>query len=94
MFDRRDLIHAYSRCQAIEDGVLIDATATAREAGIRYPVDLTTTWGLAGQPTAPGGGRQKIASSSCFCHRRRSYCPVAEPTDTVPALFLPREACS
>jgi hypothetical protein len=42
------LIHAYSRSQAIEDGVLIDATATAREAGIRYPVALTATQGLAG----------------------------------------------
>jgi hypothetical protein len=41
MFDQSDLIHAYSRSQAIEDGVLIDATATAREAGIRYPVALT-----------------------------------------------------
>jgi hypothetical protein len=41
MFDEADLIHRYTRAQAIEDGVLIDVSATAREAGIRYPVALT-----------------------------------------------------
>ena len=41
MFEHRDLIHSYSRAQAIADGVLIDVSATAREAGIRYPVALT-----------------------------------------------------
>ena len=41
MFDESDLIHSYSRAQAIEDGILIDVSATAREAGIRYPVALT-----------------------------------------------------
>ena len=30
-----------ARAQALEDGVLVDATATAREAGFRYPVALT-----------------------------------------------------
>jgi hypothetical protein len=41
MFEDSDLIHSYSRAQAIADGVLIDVSATAREAGIRYPVALT-----------------------------------------------------
>ena len=41
MFEDADLIHRYSRAQAIEDGVLIDVTATAKEAGFRYPVALT-----------------------------------------------------
>jgi hypothetical protein len=41
MFDHTDIISRYSRAQAIEDGVLIDVSATAREAGIRYPVALT-----------------------------------------------------
>jgi hypothetical protein len=41
MFEASDWIHSYSRAQAIADGVLIDVTATAREAGIRYPVALT-----------------------------------------------------
>jgi hypothetical protein len=34
-------ISVYTRAQALEDGALIDARATAREAGIRYPVALT-----------------------------------------------------
>ena len=41
MFEKSDLIHSYTRAQAIADGVLIDAGATAKEAGIRYPVALT-----------------------------------------------------
>ena len=36
-----DLIYSYSRSQAIEDGVLIDATAMAQEAGFKWPVALT-----------------------------------------------------
>jgi len=42
-FEGFDLIHSYSRQQAIEDGVLIDVTATAREAGFTFPVALTAT---------------------------------------------------
>lgn len=36
-----EVISSYSRAQAIEDGVLIDVSATAREAGIRFPVAMT-----------------------------------------------------
>jgi hypothetical protein len=36
-----DLIHRYTRADALRDGVLIDVSQTAREAGIRYPVALT-----------------------------------------------------
>lgn len=39
------VVASYSRVQAIEDGVLIDVTAMAREAGFRWPVALThTAW--------------------------------------------------
>jgi hypothetical protein len=41
MFNEKDLIFAYTRSQAIEDGVLVDVTTTAREAGLKYPVALT-----------------------------------------------------
>jgi hypothetical protein len=41
MFEEADLIHRYSRADAFRDGVLIDVTATAREAGIRSSVALT-----------------------------------------------------
>lgn len=36
-----DVISAYSRAQAIEDGVLVDVTQTASEAGFRLPVAVT-----------------------------------------------------
>lgn len=35
-------IHTYKRSQALEDGVLIDVSSTAREAGIVWPVALTS----------------------------------------------------
>src|SRR5438874_9667984 len=41
MFENADLIHRYSRADALRDGVLVDVSATGREAGIRYPVALT-----------------------------------------------------
>jgi hypothetical protein len=41
MFENADLIHSYTRVQAIADGVLIDVSATAKEAGFRFPVALT-----------------------------------------------------
>jgi hypothetical protein len=41
MFENSDLIHRYTRAQAIADGVLIDVSQTAKEAGFTYPVALT-----------------------------------------------------
>jgi hypothetical protein len=41
MFENADLIHRYTRADAIRDGVLIDVSETTREAGIRYPAALT-----------------------------------------------------
>jgi len=35
------VIYAYTRSQAVADGVQVDATATAQEAGIKFPVFLT-----------------------------------------------------
>lgn len=41
IFQDADLISVYTRAQAIEDGVLIDVTATAREAGFVLPVAIS-----------------------------------------------------
>jgi hypothetical protein len=41
MFENADLIHRYTRANALHDGVLIGVSETAREAGIRRPVALT-----------------------------------------------------
>lgn len=35
IFTVEDIISTYSRAQAIEDGVLVDVTETAKEAGIK-----------------------------------------------------------
>jgi hypothetical protein len=41
-----DVIYAYTRAQAIEDGVLIDVSELAKEAGIKFPTALTSAvWG-------------------------------------------------
>ena len=41
-----EAISVYTRAQAIEDGQLIDVSATAREAGIVWPVAMTSAaWG-------------------------------------------------
>lgn len=36
-----DVIHTYTRAQALADGVLIDISPLAAEAGFRYPVTVT-----------------------------------------------------
>jgi hypothetical protein len=41
MFENADLIHRYSRADAIRDGVLVDVTGPATGAGFKYPVALT-----------------------------------------------------
>jgi hypothetical protein len=47
MDNESPVIFSYSREQAIADGVLIDCTELAREAGFRYPVVLTRgAWDL------------------------------------------------
>ena len=36
-----EIIHAYTRAQAIEDGFLVDLSELAREAGFKYPLAVT-----------------------------------------------------
>lgn len=59
-----EIIHAYSRADALRDGVLIDVTSTAREAGFKIPVALTAAvyedcvrWDDEDDPTQDEGGR-------------------------------------
>ncbi len=41
LFGRDSLVYGYSRAQALEDGVLVDVSTMAQEAGFRFPVALT-----------------------------------------------------
>ena len=38
-----EVIYSYTRAQAVADGVQVEVTSIAREAGIRFPVFLTRT---------------------------------------------------
>ena len=38
-----EIIYAYTRTQAVADGVQVEVTKVAQEAGIRFPVFLTRT---------------------------------------------------
>src|SRR5664279_1397938 len=52
-----DVIYSYTRKQAIKDGVLVDITEMAKEAGLKYPVAITSTafFGyVAPDPMPPG----------------------------------------
>lgn len=42
VLDQLEVIHTYSRADAIADGVLLDVTELAAEQGIRYPVAIAT----------------------------------------------------
>ena len=41
LHDDDDLIYAYTRAQALADGVLVDVSPMAREAGFRFPTAIT-----------------------------------------------------
>ncbi len=41
LFDGADVIHSYTRAQALDDGILVDVTEMAREAGFRFPVAMS-----------------------------------------------------
>lgn len=43
MFEDADVVHRYTRKQAIEDGSLVDVSGVAREVGIKHPVAITRT---------------------------------------------------
>lgn len=38
-----DVMHSYTRNEDIRDGVLVDVTITAKEAGYKFPVAVTQT---------------------------------------------------
>lgn len=41
LFSTDDVIYSYSRAQAIEDGILVDVSNQALEAGFKVPVAMT-----------------------------------------------------
>jgi hypothetical protein len=58
-----DVIYTYTRSQAVADGIQVEVTKTAQEAGIRFPVFITrgvyeqcvaVPTGRDGSPSCPG----------------------------------------
>jgi hypothetical protein len=43
IFDEFDVICTYTRAQALEDGVLVDVSSVAKEAGISFPTAVTSS---------------------------------------------------
>lgn len=41
LFTEEDVVHRYTRAEALEDGVLVDVSEIAREAGVRFPVAVS-----------------------------------------------------
>lgn len=83
-FEESDIISTYSRAQAVEDGVLVDVSATMREAGITTKTALTRTvyedcvaWTDADTQASDVPGRKRAAVGR-FVHVP-SRCPLTEP---------------
>jgi hypothetical protein len=98
MFENADLIHRYTRADALRDGVLIDVSAAAREAGIRWPLALTAAawancvavpagavcWDEAGR--RPGAGALRLPSGSSLA---ASAQPAPDRADALQRFFAP-----
>lgn len=57
-----DVIHSYTRAEAIADGVLVDVSEMAREAGFRFPVAVTrAVWDeyITPDPISSGWGQSE-----------------------------------
>jgi len=47
LWDGAEVVSVYTRAQALEDGVLVDLSDIAREAGFKFPVAVTAgVWGV------------------------------------------------
>ena len=87
-----DVIHRYTRAQAIDDGVLVDVTALASTCGFRLPVAMTTAvfgdcwrWGeAAARDDEAASGEwfvERVLRFACETIRRAAK---KAPTDRLP----------
>jgi hypothetical protein len=89
-------IHGYTRAQALADGVLVDVTETAREAGFRIPVAITAAaWSKTVQWSEVDSERQThqdeagrlwdvLWMSYVAARRASGGCRVSVPLQVVP----------
>ena len=75
------VIFSYSRAQAIEDGILVDVTETAKEAGFKTPVaitigvygELVRTPAIAAERGESDSGRLWDVVWMCACAARKLH---------------------
>lgn len=53
------VVYAYTRAQAVADGVQVEVTKTAQEAGIKFPMFLTRQVSLRLRRQAAGGAAER-----------------------------------
>ena len=97
LFTPEDLIFQYTRSQAIEDGVLIDVSEMAREAGFQWPVAVTAgVWALVNDIPPryrglqdPDGRLWDVLWMASWAARRAKISYVSTgPPHTAPSEFL------
>ena len=87
------VIDAYTRAQAIEDGILVDVSDTAREAGFTIPVALTrTVWDrLVALPDGYQGFQDESGRLWDVIWMARHYARRASNSDRVRMCVLVRD---
>ena len=87
------VVFAYSRAQAIEDGMLVDVTETAREAGFRIPVALSrSVWDrLVALPEGYQGFQDEAGRLWDVLWMARHYALGASNSDRVKMCVLVRD---
>ena len=87
------VLFAYSRRQAIEDGVLVDVTETAREAGFKIPVALSrSVWErLVALPEGYRGFQDEAGRLWDVLWMARHYALRASDSDRVRMCVLVRD---
>ena len=87
------VISVYTRAQAIEDGILVDVSDTAREAGFRIPVAVTrTVWDrLIALPEGYRGFQDEAGRLWDVLWMTRHYALRAASSDRVTMCVLVRD---
>ena len=87
------VIDAYTRAQAIEDGILVDVSKTAREAGFKIPVAVTrTVWDrLVALPDGYRGFQDEAGRLWDVLSMARHYALRASDSDRVRMCVLVRD---
>lgn len=91
-----EIIHSYTRTQALADGELVDVTETGKEAGFRHPVAMTraahadlVTWNKENSSYQDESGRLWDVLYMGFMAVKRGVKPDASNTITYTMVRIP-----